>query len=367
MSKGAWKSEEKANVVTALTSQVIEFGLKSPSQVEGKTRLDYGWVPSPTCLVVIWKGQKCQHSSPDRAYVLVDAAHSGPTHQSAMPKLQRADPERPTSCPEQSSTTSQHPQNMDYAPYIWKSYYHQNAVLASLWEDEDSEAITAWISPDVPCIDPELLNSSYSPSIQSCNSIIPLGLHGSISQTQSSTPNSCPPSSSSDSPSSDTGSIDFTSSSSVPPGGINNSVAPSTPEDLRDATPKAIVYMSPSPSMPMTSGDVEGQLTDIPQLDQPSGLLPSPSKQPRFPCPVPNCGRAFTSPKDLRRHLDSIQHADPSGGKAFFRCRCGKLSPRKDNHDRHVRKCRHPTQSPFRCRCGHETTSALHHLAHAQQ
>jgi hypothetical protein len=66
----------------------------------------------------------------------------------------------------------------------------------------------------------------------------------------------------------------------------------------------------------------------------------------------------FKDQKDLDRHFDSVHGID------FFTCRCGKFVARKDNQDRHVRKCRLTSTGPYRCPCGDTTDSAKRHLRH---
>jgi len=68
-----------------------------------------------------------------------------------------------------------------------------------------------------------------------------------------------------------------------------------------------------------------------------------------FTCQLGRCGASFPSQKDLVRHHHSQQHAAlPS-----FRCACDKPESRRDNHKRHVEKCKLPHRQPFRCENGH--------------
>jgi hypothetical protein len=87
-------------------------------------------------------------------------------------------------------------------------------------------------------------------------------------------------------------------------------------------------------------------------------ICQSPPPTIRFTCQEQDCSSTFSSQKDLDRHFDSVH------GIHFFTCRCGKLEARKDNQDRHVRKCRLTSTSPYRCPCGDTTDSAERHLGH---
>lgn len=115
---------------------------------------------------------------------------------------------------------------------------------------------------------------------------------------------------------------------------------------------------SSTPSVPTTTEPSSTPLTDV---DNP---VPGNRVPARFVCQEERCSRSFGSQKDLDRHRDSVHG---SSGADVFRCRCGKTEARKDNHDRHVRKCRLPTVAPFCCRCGREAERVADHLEHASR
>lgn len=102
------------------------------------------------------------------------------------------------------------------------------------------------------------------------------------------------------------------------------------------------------------------------QLQLTPGVLAAPSparaapSTSRFACQEADCLLQFSSQKDLDRHFESVHGTD----LVKFRCVCGKLDSRKDNHDRHVRKCRLPKQDSYRCRCGSTSDRATAHLDH---
>lgn len=82
------------------------------------------------------------------------------------------------------------------------------------------------------------------------------------------------------------------------------------------------------------------------------------SMKTHFACKEKGCSKQFSSYKDLNRHFDSLH------GRSFFRCRCGKKNARKDNHERHVIKCRRPSIGWFYCRCGQRVEAVQDHLQH---
>ncbi|KAM7209897.1 hypothetical protein V8F06_014719, partial [Rhypophila decipiens] len=138
---------------------------------------------------------------------------------------------------------------------------------------------------------------------------------------------------------------------------------------------RACLSPSTSASPAETSKDiVNSPPTPLTDTESPTAATPSrsvslninnhqPAGRKGFPCQVPDC--PFTGPfgseRDLERHCDS-KH-DGAGGRAF-RCRCGKLDTRKDNHDRHVPVCRKDAKTSYRCWCDHETELVTEHQEH---
>lgn len=80
----------------------------------------------------------------------------------------------------------------------------------------------------------------------------------------------------------------------------------------------------------------------------------------RFACQEKGCLWQFSSQKDLIRHCESVHGT----GHVRFRCACGKLGSRKDNHKRHVGTCDRSEQTSFCCRCGTTSDQADAHLEH---
>ncbi|KAK4206304.1 hypothetical protein QBC37DRAFT_239274, partial [Rhypophila decipiens] len=85
------------------------------------------------------------------------------------------------------------------------------------------------------------------------------------------------------------------------------------------------------------------------------------ARKKNFPCTVPGCSFAPSSKKDRERHFSSVHG---SAGGNGFRCRCGKVSTRKDNHNRHIRGCRKEVITSFSCWCGRETGLVTDHQEH---
>ncbi|EJT73767.1 hypothetical protein GGTG_07623 [Gaeumannomyces tritici R3-111a-1] len=85
---------------------------------------------------------------------------------------------------------------------------------------------------------------------------------------------------------------------------------------------------------------------------------PPPSAQKRHQCR--DCGKGFSSNKDLVRHCRS-QHSPYS-----YQCWCGrKPISRKDNYHRHMKSCHAEVTARMRCgRCGEETDQVPVHKAH---
>ncbi|KAK4206067.1 hypothetical protein QBC37DRAFT_435477 [Rhypophila decipiens] len=124
-------------------------------------------------------------------------------------------------------------------------------------------------------------------------------------------------------------------------------------------TPRMTVKVDLSPSPPT---DAESQAAITPSV--PVALNCDNNRQARkksFPCLISGCPYAFGTKKDLERHCNSVHG---SAGDNGFRCRCGKVRTRKDNHDRHILACRNESITSFRCWCGHETGLVTEHREH---
>jgi len=66
-------------------------------------------------------------------------------------------------------------------------------------------------------------------------------------------------------------------------------------------------------------------------------------KRLRHPNICDDCGRSFTLPKDLRRHLQTLSCRKGSAPTRLFACQCGKTYSRKDHLLRHINvKIRRP-------------------------
>jgi hypothetical protein len=106
--------------------------------------------------------------------------------------------------------------------------------------------------------------------------------------------------------------------------------------------------------------DTDSLASDLttPMSQSPGENSISASGLTRFACLEDGCSKRFSSKKDLDRHFDSMHGTD------YFRCRCGKIDARKDNHDRHVRKCRRVITTSCRCGCGENSDDVLGHLEH---
>ncbi|KAI0163707.1 hypothetical protein BJ166DRAFT_299326 [Pestalotiopsis sp. NC0098] len=76
------------------------------------------------------------------------------------------------------------------------------------------------------------------------------------------------------------------------------------------------------------------------------------------------CGRAFRQRRDLWRHEQSVHSSD---GCPRYRCQCGKLDIRKDNHKRHVDLCRRGYKDHYTCICGDQCVEPDDHLLHVKQ
>jgi hypothetical protein len=74
------------------------------------------------------------------------------------------------------------------------------------------------------------------------------------------------------------------------------------------------------------------------------------------------CRQTFKRSKDLTRHLKTL-HPSKDAKKSV--CRCGKSDYRRDNHTRHVEKCKFAVKTaPFKCSQGHEYHSRAAYLNH---
>lgn len=77
----------------------------------------------------------------------------------------------------------------------------------------------------------------------------------------------------------------------------------------------------------------------------------------------PQCQRSFRKRAHLYRHVESIHGA----AGLIFECRDGHYrTPRKDNHQRHLRSCtwKNFSNGLFICRCGKGNQREKQHLAH---
>lgn len=76
------------------------------------------------------------------------------------------------------------------------------------------------------------------------------------------------------------------------------------------------------------------------------------------------CGRAFLHRRDLLRHERSVHSG---AGCPRYRCMCGKLDTRKDNHQRHVGHCSGEYKNHYTCACGDQCVELDDHLLHVKQ
>ncbi|KAK0623780.1 hypothetical protein B0T14DRAFT_517043 [Immersiella caudata] len=150
------------------------------------------------------------------------------------------------------------------------------------------------------------------------------------------------------------------------------SSTPSTPGDISTQSPNEhsslpseqnspsalhLASVTETSSWPTPPTSVDTSVSPSQSTGTPASSIASTSS--RFACRESRCsGRAFRNQKDLDRHFDSIHGTD------VFHCRCGKSEKRKDNQDRHVRKCRLDVRGAYRCPCGHTTASPKEYLTH---
>lgn len=229
-------------------------------------------------------------------------------------------------------------------------------MLSALWGPDElvdrylCSIATAKRSDDALCLDPQLIplrstpDSDIPPTTSSFSPLTPPGIPHPAQAS--------PTSASEDSSSSPAPSIRQAHSPSQPSSLASDQNSPDAPS-LR-STPSTTA--TSSASTPLTNADANitpSQFTSTPD----SNTISTAS---RFACREPGClvDRLFGSQKDLDRHFDSIHGTD------IFYCRCDKPEKRKDNQDRHVRKCRLVARGPYRCPCGHATDSPTAHLEH---
>ncbi|KAK5636194.1 hypothetical protein RRF57_011906 [Xylaria bambusicola] len=99
-----------------------------------------------------------------------------------------------------------------------------------------------------------------------------------------------------------------------------------------------------------------------PTLTQATDSSDSSVKQ--FKCDYSNCDKSYAHYKDLKRH-QTTKHC---GDQYSYHCRCGKSCPRKDNHRRHLGKCKANTQhGVYRCRCHHYSEDKADYDSHVRQ
>lgn len=92
--------------------------------------------------------------------------------------------------------------------------------------------------------------------------------------------------------------------------------------------------------------------------------------------PCQECGKSFTSRKDLDRHCNkSAVHgkkpsARPDGSVpiGFYGCRCDSIQTRKDLYRRHLRTCRlrQVRRHYYSCKCGHQIVDKEEHHIHIE-
>ncbi|KAM7187640.1 hypothetical protein V8F33_011107 [Rhypophila sp. PSN 637] len=264
---------------------------------------------------------------------------------------------------------------------IWNQHYRQDPVLGALrGSDEDLDkylssvtTYTLWSHSDDTsgCVDPRQLQWAAIPTDAA---LLPSPLLG--------VPSSSPPQPASTPPApSDT--------SMTPSDGLSMEISSSSP-DAADLWVRALISgrsmsMSTSPSQtaesdgtwstPCTTAHVDLPVTPLTDAESQTAAtlrLNSDSENTQqarrksFPCQVPACSVAvfFSSKKDLDRHCNSVHG---SAGDKGFRCRCGRLDTRKDNHDRHIRGCRKEVKTSYRCWCRHETSLVTEHQEHIRR
>ncbi|KAI0437264.1 hypothetical protein F4803DRAFT_162483 [Xylaria telfairii] len=98
----------------------------------------------------------------------------------------------------------------------------------------------------------------------------------------------------------------------------------------------------------------------------------SPIPGPPYRCKVHTCSKVFPNDRELQRHYKSRTHGqdlwdDRSAASNWsFKCACGKLDPRRDNHRRHVIGCQHEVTGQYRCDKGHTRQDKEQWLAHLE-
>lgn len=89
----------------------------------------------------------------------------------------------------------------------------------------------------------------------------------------------------------------------------------------------------------------------------------------KFICERGCDNRSFPSRRDLERHNRSLLHRPKDrvtkAGADDYECACGMYTSRKDNHARHVQKCKKAGGGTFHCwRCDHHVITKELHEAH---
>ncbi|KAI1820290.1 hypothetical protein F4861DRAFT_523659 [Xylaria intraflava] len=121
----------------------------------------------------------------------------------------------------------------------------------------------------------------------------------------------------------------------------------------------------------------ESTITNPPSWDNQSGLLLSSTSASSTPAQLTDDANLSTPYKceycswtgDLRKDLNWYRvtmHRAP--GEPLFRCRCGHENSRKDNYERHLRRCERTLIHPYyMCKCGDENEVKEEHEEHIRR
>ncbi|KAK7934647.1 hypothetical protein PG985_000142 [Apiospora marii] len=161
-------------------------------------------------------------------------------------------------------------------------------------------------------------------------------------------------------------------------GGFITPSALSTPTRPDDASAYS---SSASPTITLSTSANTSQSVRASPHQSPADLVSAASSQSAAPDqPIDQqhhwCeqhSKAFSSWKDLRKHLFSKEHRPDLNGHndgpapdGTNQCACGLMSTRQDNHKRHVRACGKPPKWAYRCDEGHCFVDRNEYLRHLE-
>lgn len=117
---------------------------------------------------------------------------------------------------------------------------------------------------------------------------------------------------------------------------------------------------------PTLAQEVTSASSHLPPTPRRTSTVKSSESSKRYSCN--RCPQRFKQRKDLDRHTP-IHDRVPGGQKIKGRylCQCGKLDHRKDNHKRHVEKCKKSGGNNFVCQCLFETGHKEEHEDHIRR